>query len=53
MKMKNENFPDRDPCGDMNEPMVLQITFLLMLKFRYFYEKEIVHSPKEKFIKRD
>ena len=47
MKLKNENFPDRDPCGDMNEPMVLQITFLLMLKFRYFYEKEIVHSPKK------
>ena len=46
MKLKNENFPDRDPCGDMNEPMVLQITFLLMLKFRYFYEKEIVHSPR-------
>ena len=47
MKKKNENFPDRDPCGDMNEPMALQITFLLMLKFRYFYEKEIVHSLKK------
>ena len=42
---KNKIFPDRDP--HVEDPMRNEYCFLSMLKFRYFYEKEIVHSLKE------
>ena len=41
---ENDIFPDRDP--HVEDPMRNEYCFLLMLKYRYFYEKEIVHSPR-------